>query len=88
MAKSWRTKKYRRYGQPWTGGELRALDKMMSSGIHINEVSHKLGRTPESCDSIFRDIRRMNLLKSGGDEDTLKSMRDKKKHGERVRKIR
>ena len=57
----------------WNNRDLRQLSTLMTNGYDINTAAIELGRMPSACDKMWREIRRMEVMRNGSEEDTLRS---------------
>jgi len=62
-------------GTYWSAGEMRQLVARLYSGQDIKTVARKHRRSVTACEAIYRDVRRIRLLETGGDSDTLITLR-------------
>lgn len=60
-------------GKVWDKRDLLLLDKLMKECHRIGYVANMLGRSPEACDMMYREIRRMDMMRNGGLDDNLRS---------------
>jgi len=66
------------HGTYWSAGEMRQLIKSLDQSEDINTVARQHKRTASACLAIYREVRRIRLLETGGDSDTLLTIKKRK----------
>jgi hypothetical protein len=65
-------------GLVWNNRDLRALRYLINKGETIKYVARFLKRSPLACESMYREIRRMEMMQNGGPDEDLRSWAKKK----------
>lgn len=74
------------HGLVWTKGDMLKIKTALLKGRSWEEIGKILGRRPTACVDRYRMVRIAELLNSGGPDDTLITLRPKKKGLQAVEK--
>lgn len=66
------------HGLCWSAGQLRQLKRLMDQNKSVESVAFTMKRTVGTCERMYREIRRMKLLRSTDPSATLISIRKEK----------